>query len=77
MTKTIFFIFSVLLATQAYAVDGNELLRQIDRNLAPESYELYRKLINIEPDGKKKEFRSHSRPFLNRNRTLSLKTKDV
>jgi outer membrane lipoprotein-sorting protein len=56
MTKTIFFILSVLLAAPAYAVDGNELLRQIDRNLAPESYELYRKLINIEPDGKKKEF---------------------
>jgi hypothetical protein len=31
-------------------------LKQIDRNLNPESYELYRKLINIEPDGRKKEY---------------------
>jgi hypothetical protein len=38
------------------AVDGNEILRQVDRNMQPESYEMYRKLINIEPDGKKKEF---------------------
>ena len=28
----------------------------MDRNLEPESYEMYRKLINIEPDGTKKEF---------------------
>ena len=56
MAKTILFILSVLLAAPAYAVDGNELLKQVDRNLAPESYELYRKLINIEPDGKRKEF---------------------
>ena len=47
---------SILLSSTAYAVDGNQLLQQIDRNLAPESYELYRKLINIEPDGRKKEF---------------------
>jgi outer membrane lipoprotein-sorting protein len=56
MTKTFFFILSVLLSAPAYAVDGNELLKKVDENLAPESYELYRKLINIEPDGKKKEF---------------------
>ncbi len=35
---------------------GNRLLAQLDRNLNPESYESYRKLINIEPDGKRKEF---------------------
>jgi len=40
----------------ALALDGNELLRKVDRNLNPESYEMYRKLINIEPDGRKKEF---------------------
>ena len=39
-----------------WALDGKKLLEQIDRNLNPESYEMYRKLINIEPDGKKKEF---------------------
>ena len=36
--------------------DGDEILVQVDRNLRPESYEMYRKLINIEPDGSKKEF---------------------
>ncbi|MFH1079195.1 MAG: outer membrane lipoprotein-sorting protein [Pseudomonadota bacterium] len=40
----------------AFAVDGKTLLEQVDRNLSPESYESYRKLINIEPDGRKKEF---------------------
>jgi outer membrane lipoprotein-sorting protein len=45
-----------LIASPAYAVDGAKLLEQVDRNLSPESYESYRKLINIEPDGRKKEF---------------------
>ena len=44
------------LAAPAAAVDGDELLKQVDRNLQPESYEMYRKLINVEPDGSKKEF---------------------
>ena len=43
-------------STTAFALDGNEILRQVDRNLNPESFEMYRKLINIEPDGTKKEF---------------------
>lgn len=40
----------------ASATDDMELLRQVDRNLNPESYESYRKLINIEPSGRKKEY---------------------
>jgi outer membrane lipoprotein-sorting protein len=40
----------------ASAIDGVELLRKVDRNLEPESYESYRKLINIEPNGDRKEF---------------------
>lgn len=44
------------LAPLAHAIDAAELLRQVDRNLQPESYEMYRKLINIEPDGRRKEF---------------------
>ncbi len=36
--------------------EGNELLKKIDRNLTPVGFESLRKLINIEPDGKKKEF---------------------
>jgi outer membrane lipoprotein-sorting protein len=46
----------LLMAAGAYAQDGTALLAKIDRNLEPDSYEMYRKLINIEPDGKKKEF---------------------
>jgi len=54
---TILVLFMTLLAAASVdAVDGNRLLAQVDRNLAPASYELYRKLINIEPDGRKKEF---------------------
>ncbi|MBA7575068.1 hypothetical protein ES708_16885 [subsurface metagenome] len=35
---------------------GNEILKKADENLMPESFESYRKLINEEPDGSKKEF---------------------
>lgn len=55
--KQIAVILAVLLfAAPVLAVDGTELLKQVDRNLNPESYESYRKLINIEPDGRKKEY---------------------
>ncbi len=56
MLKILIVIVTTLFSVPAYAVDGTELLRQVDRNLNPESYESYRKLINIEPDGRKKEF---------------------
>lgn len=50
-------IFLCFWATpSAFALDGNEILRQVDENMQPQSYEMYRKLINIEPDGKQKEF---------------------
>lgn len=49
-------LFILFLACPALALDGTKLLVQVDRNLNPESYEMYRKLINVEPDGKKKEF---------------------
>lgn len=45
-----------LFSNTALALDGNALLQKVDRNLQPESYEMYRKLINIEPDGSRKEF---------------------
>ncbi len=56
MKKIIVTFLIVLLPFAAYAVDGADLLTTIDRNLNPEAYESYRKLINIEPDGRKKEF---------------------
>ena len=37
-------------------MEGTDLLRQIDRNLFPESFESYRKIINVEPNGRKKEY---------------------
>jgi outer membrane lipoprotein-sorting protein len=54
--KRIIVFLSLLIALPVYAIDGTALLKQVDRNLSPETYESYRKLINIEPDGKKKEF---------------------
>ncbi len=50
------FVMVLLLTGTAFALDGNEILRQVDANMQPQSYEMYRKLINVEPDGKKKEF---------------------
>jgi len=50
------FLIVLFYAFEAFAVDGAVLLEQIDRNLNPESYESYRKLINIEPDGRRKEY---------------------
>lgn len=35
---------------------GQEILAHVDRNLQPGDLEMYRKIINIEPDGTKKEF---------------------
>jgi len=49
-----------MLPFSVFALDGNELLKAIDANLNPESFEMYRKLINIEPDGSKKEFIMYS-----------------
>jgi outer membrane lipoprotein-sorting protein len=56
MRSAMVLIFSLFFAFPAQALDGEALLRQVDRNLNPESYESYRKLINIEPDGRKKEY---------------------
>jgi len=49
-------VLAVFLAQPVFAVDGAQLLEQIDKNLSPESYESYRKIINIEPSGRKKEY---------------------
>ncbi|MEA3288909.1 MAG: outer membrane lipoprotein-sorting protein [Campylobacterota bacterium] len=44
---------TLLLSTTLFA---ENLLQQIDKKMAPGSSESYKKLINIEPDGTKKEF---------------------
>lgn len=54
--KSLLVLLCWAIAARAAAVDGAQLLRKVDRNLEPESYEMYRKLINVEPDGSRKEF---------------------
>lgn len=51
-------MITCLLSSVVFAdpLDGNTILAQIDKNMQPQSYEMYRKLINIEPDGSQKEF---------------------
>lgn len=51
-----FFLVPVYEGTAVAEEESLQLLQRIDRNLNPEMYESYRKLINIEPDGRKKEF---------------------
>jgi outer membrane lipoprotein-sorting protein len=43
-------------AQPALSLDGAAILKQVDKNLQPESFESYRKLINIEPSGAKREY---------------------
>ena len=56
MTVRALILYLILAAGPAWGLDGNAILAQVDRNLAPDSYEMYRKLINVEPDGSRKEF---------------------
>jgi outer membrane lipoprotein-sorting protein len=44
------------LALPAWSLSGQEILKKVDENLQPSDFEMYRKIINIEPDGDKKEF---------------------
>ena len=44
----------VALPAAAAAIDGTQILQKVDRNLEPESYESYRQLTDIQPDGSKK-----------------------
>ena len=49
-------VMTTLLISSLFSIDKAQLLQQVDRNLNPESFESYRKLINIEPNGREKEF---------------------
>jgi len=61
MKKTLLMVFAFLLTSgPVFGIDGNEMLLKVDRNLNPDSFEMYRKLINIEPNGSKKEFVMYS-----------------
>jgi len=50
------YIFLIAMTSPLFAQDANQLLLDVDRRMQPESYEMYRKLINIEPDGSEKSF---------------------
>jgi len=54
--KKILCLICCLVAFPAMAIDGTQILEKVDRNLEPESYEAYRQLIDIQPDGSKKEY---------------------
>lgn len=56
MKKFLICSFLILLFIPLPAADNNQLLQLVDRNLNPDSFESYRKLINIEPNGREKEF---------------------
>lgn len=56
MTKRLILALLCLLALPAAAIDGRQILQKVDRNLEPESYESYRKLIDLQPDGTRKEY---------------------
>ncbi len=49
-------MMGLVFGVPVYALDASQVLGKIDRNMNPESYESYRKIINIEPDGKQKEY---------------------
>jgi len=56
LTLFLFSVASLAAPVKAADLEGTKILQQVDKNLNPETYEMYRKLINIEPDGSKKEF---------------------
>ena len=53
--KKLLWLLLYIAAMPAAAIDGAQILQKVDRNLEPESYESYRKLIDFQPDGSRKE----------------------
>lgn len=56
MYRTSLLLLLLVASTPAFGYDATAVLKEVDARMAPGSYEMYRKLINIEPDGKRKEF---------------------
>jgi outer membrane lipoprotein-sorting protein len=54
VNKLLWLILCTVALPAAAAIDGTEILKKVDRNLEPESYESYRQLTDIQPDGSKK-----------------------
>lgn len=57
--RSLLFLLLVLVQS-AYALDGSGILRQVDANMWPESYEMYRKLVNVDKDGSRREYVMYS-----------------
>jgi len=56
MRLLLVFFFVFCMPSMTHAIDGTAILKKVDANLQPESFESYRKLVNIEPSGAKREF---------------------
>ncbi len=54
MKKLLWLILCLIALPAAAAMDGTQILQKVDRNLEPETYESYRQLTDIQPDGSKK-----------------------
>lgn len=54
MKKLLWLVLCLVALPAAAAMDGTQILQKVDRNLEPESYESYRQLTDIQPDGSKK-----------------------
>lgn len=57
MKRTLILTVALLVVASYVSLSAEDnILVKVDRNLQPYSFEMYRKLINYEPDGGKKEF---------------------
>jgi len=54
MKKLLCLALFLIALPAAAAIDGTQILQKVDRNLEPETYESYRQLTDIQPDGSKK-----------------------
>jgi len=54
MKKLLCLALFLIALPAAAAIDGTQILQKVDRNLDPETYESYRQLTDIQPDGSKK-----------------------
>src|SRR3989337_1248591 len=55
-TMALLAIAVLLGASPAAAPDGTEILKKVDANLQPESFASYRKLIDVQPSGARREY---------------------
>ena len=54
MKKLVCLALFLIALPAAAPIDGTQILQKVDRNLEPETYESYRQLTDIQPDGSKK-----------------------